>query len=415
MHLVVIGNGVAGITAALEVRRREPGWRITVVSKESKYHWSRPALMYVFLGHMSYRETKPFEDSYWDDRRIELLRDRATAVDPEKKTVALARGGSLSYDKLLLATGSEPNRFGWPGQDLDGVQGLYGLQDLHRLSENVRGTERAVIVGGGLIGVELAEMLHSHGIHVTFLVRESSYWNAVLPAEESALVNDVIRRAGIDLRLSTELGEIEDDGQGRAGAVVTNAGERISCRLVGLTAGVRPSVGFLRGGPVPLGRGILVDDYLRSPVADVFAAGDCAEIETKGEAPNRIDQVWYTGKMQGEAVAATICGDPCAYDPGIWFNSAKFFDLEYQVYGQVNRDLPGERSLYWEHPDRRRAIRIVHVDGAVVGFNVMGIRFRHEVCERWLRERANVDAVVRDLGRAGFDPELSPRLTEQMR
>lgn len=409
MHVAIIGNGVTGITAALRLREKQPDWRITVVSGESRYHYSRPALMYLFMGHMRYEDVKPFEDSYWEEHRIDLVRDWVTAIDVEGKQLELHRGTPLAWDKLLLATGSKPNRFGWPGQDLDGVQGLWGLNDLVTLNETVERTRRGVIVGGGLIGIEFAEMLHSRGIHVSFLVRESSYWNRVMPAEESAMINREILAHGLDLRLDTELAEIVDDGQGRVGGVVTKAGERIDCQVVGLTAGVSPNVDLVRDSAIELGRGILVDGSLRTPTPDVYAAGDCAEIVVPDAERNMIQQVWYTGKKQGEVVADVIAGAERTYDPGIWFNSAKFLDLEYHTYGRVNMHVPGEETLYWEHADGRHAVRIVHLDGKVIGFNLMGIRWRHEVCERWILEERSVDHVLDHMDEANFDPELFRR------
>ena len=97
------------------------------------------------------------------------------------------------------------------------------------------------------------------------------------------------------------------------------------------------------------------------------------------------------------------------YDSGIWFNSAKFFDVEYQTYGQVNLHVEGEQNLYWEHPTENVAVRIVHKDGCVIGFNFMGIRYRHEVCERWLREERDVAYVLEHLAAGNFDPEFFRR------
>ena len=182
MHVAIIGNGISGVSTALRLREKQPGWRISLISGESKYHYSRPALMYVFMGHMGYQETKPYEDSFWERERLELVRGWVNEIDVEGRTLKLVGQPPITWDELVIATGSKSNKFGWPGQDLDGVQGLYGLPDLKRLYENARRTRHAVIVGGGLIGIELAEMLCSRGIRVTFLVREDSYWDNVLPA-----------------------------------------------------------------------------------------------------------------------------------------------------------------------------------------------------------------------------------------
>lgn len=409
MHVVIIGNGVTGATTALELRRRDPACRITMISGESKYHYARPALMYIFMGHMSYQDTKPFEDHTWVEQRIDLLRDWVTAIDTDGRRLELHNGGSLDYDQLLIATGSRSNKFGWPGQDLDGVQGLWDLQDLKQLYDTAQRTRHAVIVGGGLIGIELGEMLHSRGLPVTFLVREVSYWDNVLPAEESAMISRLIREAGFGLKLETNLESIEGDDQGRACAVHTDAGERIECELVGLTAGVSPNIDLVKDSTIDTGRGILVDYSLRTNVDGVLAAGDCAEIVTPGDGRNLIQQVWYTGKAQARIAAAVLAGQDASYDPGIWYNSAKFLDLEYHTYGQVNMRVEGESNIYWEHPDGKHAIRLVTVDDRIIGINTMGIRFRHRVCEAWIADQRSVDYVIDHLAEANFDPEFYDR------
>ena len=116
MHTVILGNGVTGVSAALALRKLDPNRRITILSGESKYHYSRPALMYIFMGHMRYQDTKPFEDSFWEEQRLELVRDWVTRIDTEKRELVLHKGSPLAFDQLLIATGSKSNKFGWPGQ-----------------------------------------------------------------------------------------------------------------------------------------------------------------------------------------------------------------------------------------------------------------------------------------------------------
>lgn len=417
MNVVIIGNGITGVSAAIRIRQLQPDWKITVISGESTYHYSRPALMYIFMGHMSYKDTKPYEDDFWTKNKINLVRDWVIGIDFKNKRLKLNISNLMNYDRLLVATGSKSNKFGWPGQDLRGVQGLYDLMDLRLLYENVKDVKHAVIVGGGLIGIELAEMLHSRNIHVTFLVREDYYWHNVLPVEESKMICRIIRQEGIDLFLKTELKEIVDDGTGRVKGVITDKDERIDCGFVGLTAGVSPNIDLVKDSEINTGRGVLVDWSLRTNIPDIFAAGDCAEIITEGEERNLIQQVWYTGKMQGKVAGEVMAGMESTYDPGIWYNSAKFLNLEYQTYGWVN-NIPkeGENHLFWEHPNGNHAIRIVYSEasGELIGMNLMGLRYRHKVCESWIKDKRTISYVLDHLHEANFDAEFLEKFEEEI-
>lgn len=365
--------------------------------------------MYIYMGHMKYENTKPYEDWFWQKNRIELKRAYVQKVNPDSHSIEFADGTSMNYDELIIATGSKPNKFGWKGQELKGVQGLYSLQDLELMEESTQGISKAVVVGGGLIGIEMAEMLRSRGFEVTMLVRETSFWNTVLPKEESELINRHIRTHKVDLRLATELEEILGDENGKVRAVRTRFGEEIPCQFVGLTVGVSPNVSFLKDAGIDIDKGILVDGELRTNVSNIYALGDCAQL--RNPKPNRkaIEAVWYAGKMMGETVAATICGQPTDYDPGIWFNSAKFFDIEYQTYGTVLPELKeNEDFIFWDGNDGKRCLRIVFDKGSksVLGFNAFGIRLRHDVCDAWIRNGATISEVISNLDKANFDPEF---------
>lgn len=408
MHIVIIGNGIAGISTARHIRKLSDH-DITVISAETDFFWSRTALMYIFMGHMEFEHTKPYEDFFWKKNRINLLRKYVTGIKSEEKTISFAEGGDLKYDKLVLATGSRSNRYGWPGQDLAGVQGMVSYQDLRSMEQYARDTERAVIVGGGLIGIEMAEMFHSRHIPVTFLVREKSFWGGVMPAEESAMINREIRRNGIDLRLQTELKEILPDENGRARAVITNTGEEIACQFVGLTAGVSANITLAESAGIETGRAFKVDDYLETSVKDIYAIGDCAELRNPAPDRRAIEAVWYTGKLMGPVLAKTLTGTPSEYTQSTWFNSAKFLDIEWQTYGTVtNHPAEGIKHLFWEHEDGTKLIRIAYdaETNAVTGFNTMGIRYRKDVCIKWIDTKTSIEEVLTNLSLANFDPEF---------
>lgn len=407
--IIIIGNGIAGSTAARYIRKNSDH-DITMISGESQYPFSRTALMYIYMGHMKFDHTKLYEDWFWAKNRIHLVQKWVKNIDTDRQLIVLDDGNELAYDHLIIATGSKSNKFGWPGQDLKGVQGLYHLQDLENMEATTKkGIQRAVIVGGGLIGIEMAEMFHSRQIPVTFLVRENSFWNLVLPVEESEMINRHIVAYGIDLRLHEELFEIKGTKDHVSSIVCKNSGEEIFCQFVGITVGVSPNIDFVKSSGIRTNRGILVDSFLKTSVANVYAIGDCAELLEADANRRPIEAVWYTGRMMGMTVAQSICNEPTRYRPGIWFNSAKFFDIEYQVYGDIPSKTPDHiTTLYWQHPTENKAIRINYetATGFVTGFNLMGIRYRHLVCEKWISDRTNIENVLENLSLANFDPEF---------
>ncbi|MGY6650062.1 NAD(P)/FAD-dependent oxidoreductase [Wenyingzhuangia sp. IMCC45574] len=415
-NVIIIGNGIAGVTAARHIRKKSDH-KITIISAETDYFFSRTALMYIFMGHMKFEHTQPYENWFWKKNRIELVKAYVNSVNTTTKELALDNGTSLHYDDLIIATGSTPNKFGWPGQDLKAVTGMYSKQDLDTITEYSKDCHRAVIVGGGLIGIEMAEMLVSKGIPVTFLVRESSFWNGVLPDGESEMVNRHIKEHHIDLKLGTSLSEIISDENGRAKAIVTDKGETISCNLVGLTAGVSPNVAFLKDSGIELGRGVLVNRQLETNIPNVYAIGDCAQ-QHEGIGERRpIEAVWYTGRMMGETVARTICGKPSEYQPGQWFNSAKFLDIEYQTYGWVwAKPKENEARFYWEHKDGKKCIHINYDKDSkeFIGINTFGIRMRHKKFDQWLNEKQSVHHVLEHLKDANFDPEFYAQHEEEI-
>ena len=411
-HIVIIGNGISGVTAARHIRKLS-NKKITIISSETPHFFSRTALMYIYMGHMKFENTKPYEDWFWSKNNIELKQARVNSIDTENKCLILENNESFPYDKLIIATGSKPNKFGWPGQDLEGVMGMYHKQDLEKLEKyapNNKVCKRAVIVGGGLIGIELAEMLHSRNIPVTFLVRENSFWNGVLPEQESEMINKEILDNHIDLRLGVNLKEIKSDEKGQVKSIIiAETGEEIECNVVGLTAGVSPNIEFVKSSNIETNRGVLVNRFLETNIKDIYAIGDCAEQRDAIGQRRPIEAVWYTGRMMGETVAQTICDNPTEYKPGHWFNSAKFIDIEYQTYGWVwAKPRENEARFFWQHKDGKKAIHINFDKDSkeFIGINTFGIRMRHEFFDNVLTEKKSVNHVLAHLADANFDPEF---------
>ena len=356
MDIVIVGNGIAGITTAIEARRLDKNARIFVISSEHLYHYSRPALMYIYMADMKLEHTQPYEKYFWKEQKINLVYDHVTSFDFKKKKLFLEKGEQISYDKLVLAVGAVGNKFSWPGENLPGTLTFTSLQDLEVLERRTppAGKKkkeyknfRAVIVGGGLIGIEVAEMMHRRNIDTTFLVREESYWPRALSFEEGKMIEEEILEHGIDLRMMTELKKIHPNATGEVGWVSTNKRDKIDCNVVVITAGVRPNIDQFRKTQLKLKRGICVNQKFETNMVDVYACGDCAEIflDSSGK-KSVVELLWYTGRMHGQVVAENLLGGDKKYDRGIWYNSAKFFRIDYHTYGLVNHHIKGEQEIY---------------------------------------------------------------------
>ncbi|RME92381.1 MAG: NAD(P)/FAD-dependent oxidoreductase [Candidatus Hydrogenedentota bacterium] len=420
MKTVIIGNGIAGVTTALELRKKNKKLEIVIISDESKYFYSRPALMYLYMGQLKLKDTQPFEPWFWSKKKIELVFGRVEKLVPHKKEIVLTNGKKLNYDKLVLATGSIGRKFGWPGQDLPGVSCFTNLRELEAIQKKTEvPISRAVVVGGGLIGIEAAEMLRSRNIPVTFVVREKTYWDIALSPEEGKIVQEEILDHGVDLRMQTELKEIHGDTTHGVSAVSLTDGSKLPCELVIIATGVTPNISLAKGTKLKVGRGFIVNRKLETNIKDIYAVGDCAELQPlpnkKGK--NTVEALWYTGKMQAKVLAENLLGGNQLYDRGIWYNSAKFFTIDFHTYGFVGHHLPNEKEYFYRVPNEKKSLRLVEQDGIFIGLNALGIRFRHKICEDWIRQKKTMEYVKRNLHEANFEQEFSTafaKLTQVM-
>jgi NADPH-dependent 2,4-dienoyl-CoA reductase/sulfur reductase-like enzyme len=408
MRYVIIGNGVAGTTAALTLRAREPEAEITMVSGESDYFFSRTALMYAYMDRMTLRDLEPYERKVFAKQRIGLVRDWIVDLDATARILKLKSGRTIAYDRLLLATGSLGTRADWPGLESakEGVVHFVTLDNLAQCERLTPSTREAVVVGGGLIGVELVECLVFHGKKVTYLVRSPWYWPGALAREESEIVSEHIRRHGVDLQGTEEVAEVLAGADGRVRGVRTKSGAEFGCQMLGIAIGVDPAVDWLRAVKTPpkIARGILVSPSFETSLPGVWAAGDCAEFAQDGEWV--VEQIWYSAKRQGELAARAMLGDRVRYEPPIFYNSAKFFEIEYTSTGSIGKPPQGSRTFFCRIPGKEASVRIVEQNGAVIGVNMLGARWDHTFFERWIAERRGMGYVVEHLQEAQFDVEF---------
>ena len=412
--LVIIGNGIAGTTLARWVRKLSD-FEIEMISDESPLFYSRTALMYIFMGDVKLQDTYGYPEAFFEKNNIKLIHARAEHIDTAQKTILLKKEGAnfeTSYDYLVIATGSKPTFYNWPNQNAKGVQGFYHLDDLQELEKNAKHAKNAVLVGGGLIGIELAEMLQRRAINTHFLIREKWYWNGVLPDCDAQLLTSYIAEECPGLALETSLDKIEVNAQNEVIGVTTTTGESIACDLVGIATGVHPNIDWLKETSIETDKGVLIDAHFETNIKDIFAIGDCAQHKMPPKDRRNVEAVWYTGRIMGETLARHLCLEPSVYAPGPWFNSAKFFELEYQTYGLVSSDrMKKKNEIHFQcvldsTNHKWITIALDRNNNTFLGINSFGIRWRHEVFEQWLIEKKTSDFIVNNMTKALFDPEF---------
>jgi NADPH-dependent 2,4-dienoyl-CoA reductase/sulfur reductase-like enzyme len=412
-EFIIIGNGVAGTHAALALRhhRSPEAARITLISDEAPYFFSRTALMYAFMDRLERRDLEPIERHVYDELKIERIQSRALDLDASAHTVTLANGRVLPFDRCLLATGARPRTIPFDrDRDIqDGLVHFVTLSDLDACERLAATSEQAVVVGGGLIGIELVECLLHHGLDVTFLVREPYFWPAALSPREGQLISRRIRDHGVRLIHDQELAGVDIDAAGRVSAVHTTANEALPAQLLGICVGVSPRVEWLESASTPprISGGLVVDPSFSTSLPHVFGAGDCVCVHFDDGRPPFHEPIWYTARDQGRLAALSMLDEPVQYDPPVFYNSSKFFDVEYTTVGSVN-DLPaGSSTLFRSATDRLVTQRIAFdSDRRVLGFSMLGSRWDHRVLIRWIHEQRSVDYVREHLASARFDVEF---------
>lgn len=444
MRIVIVGNGVAGIEAALAVRARRPSWSVTIVSEESDHFVARTALMYVLAGQLRELELEPLERDAYPRHGFERVRARAVGIDPAEKRLLLSgEPGTLPYDRLLVACGSRPRPAPWPGAELGGVGHFVTLADLDWLRAELgqavsprvavapalaagtspyarravaaerrgRPCRRPVVIGGGLIGLEVTEALASLDLAPRLVVREEWLWPMGLDTGDAAFIVEHVRRHGVEVELGADVVRLVGDAAGHVCAVETRGGTS-PADVVVVAIGVVPQTEWLAGALAlePASGGIRVDSALRTSASDVLAAGDCAAVPT-ASGQLALEQLWYTARAQGRVAGARLVGEDVTYSRGIPYNAAKLFDVEWTTVGPLDSPQPSDASFV---ADERGAVRsrtrLVAREGRFLGGTFLGRRWEHTTLMRWIDEGRPIEWVRRHLDEAAFDMELVPPL-----
>ncbi len=330
-RVVIVGGGMAGGSAASTLRQEGFDGPIVLVGAEEHAPYERPPLSKEFLrGEQAFEEAYLRPPDWYAQNEIELRSGvRAERIDPSSKEVALEGGEVLGYDLALLATGSRNRRFPIPGLDLEGVMDLRTVADAERIKSAAAGGGRAMVVGMGFIGAEVAASLRSLGVEVAAIEPFETPLFRIVGPEVGRVVEAFHRDHGVALHFGETVDRFQ--GSSRVEAVVTKSGLRLECDFAVVGVGVQPNVEIAEGSGIAVDNGIVVDATLASNADGVWAAGDVARHDHPVFGPVRIEHFDNALKM-GPAAARNMLGAGKPFDDAHWFWSDQY-DMNLQMAG----------------------------------------------------------------------------------
>ena len=414
---VLIGGGPAAVAAAEAIHGAEPGAEIVLVSADAHGYYSRPGLAYYLTKEIPEKGLRPFSPGELRGLGVAPVTARAVGVDPAAHTVTLEGGARLGYDRLLLATGSTAVPARVPGAELDGVVKLDDLDDAREIIRRSAAAKNAVVVGGGITALEIVEGLRAHRVRVDYFMRQDRYWRNVLSETESSVIEDELRLGGVRIRPFTELVRIIGR-DGRVTAVETGDGTRIPCDLVAVAIGVRPRTELAGDAGLACDRGVLVDEYLCTSDADIFAAGDLAETLNPVSGRRTIEVLWHSAVHKGRVAGLNMVSGPThRYEEGPSLNITRLAGVNTTIIGAVgsgkDADLVGLSrgdSQTWselgdatlvETQANGARIRMQIVGRVVVGVVVMGEQDLSFKLQELVEAHADLGGVAERLGAPG--------------
>jgi nitrite reductase (NADH) large subunit len=341
MRYVIIGNGVAGITAAETIRQYDPEGGITLIGDESVPPYCRPMISLVLEGAISPEKLPIRSSRFYEDLNIQaVLGNRVTGIDVDKRTVAVD-GASFGFDRLLIATGADPRPIKAEGVALENISYMRTQDHVRTMLAGLKGARRALVLGGGLVGFKAAYGLLRRGLTVTMLIRSGYPLSMQVDEEAGLMIRDELVRHGLDVRVDIEA--IAFEGDGRVRAAHLSDGSRLPCDIVVIGKGVLPALAFVPRDRIRTDLGIVVDGRMETSVAGIFAAGDVAEYVDIARNTPWVNAIWPEAVNQGRIAGLNMAGRRVTYPGSLSRNVIRIFDLDIMAGGVVD---PPQDALY---------------------------------------------------------------------
>jgi NAD(P)H-nitrite reductase large subunit len=412
---VIVGASAAGIGAIEAIRKVDPTGTITIITEECCADYSRPMISDLVSGKADMQKMKCRADNFWIENNVDArLNKKATSLDVAGKNVTLEDGEKISYEKLLLATGGKPFAPKMEGQEKDGVFTFTTMSEAQRLAEKIENThaKNAVVIGAGLIGISVTEALVKRGLKVTVVELQEKILSLLLDSKTSDMVEAVIKKAGVNFATGQSVQKIlgKPDNENAVGGVILTKGEQVPCDIVVVAIGVIPRTELVTGTDVKTNRGIIVDNFMQTNIADIYASGDVAEAYDFILNQNRLLPLWPLAVLEGQVAGYNMAGKKTTYEGGTNMSSLKYFGIPIVSIGNANPK-PDDTTLeVLTKFDMENNIykKLVLKDNVIVGMTMVNSIDRAGIVFNLMKNRVNVKKFKQDLLRDDFGWAVLP-------
>ena len=375
---VIIGDGIAGSSAAETIREADPDADVTVITDEGEALYNRILIKEFAKGKLPEAPISIHEPEWYDERDIDLeLNTHVTGVDTDAHEIHTHEGDSYEYDKLLVATGGTPAQLPVDNADADGIHHFWTFQDARNIRKHAEQTDDAIIVGAGLLGIDLAAISGAQGIDGKFLMRGNRWWRYALSLDGAEIIHDAMRGVGVEPVLESGVDHFEVDPDGN----------RYEGDFAGVAIGLDFNTEFLEGSGVELDDGIVVDEYMQTNVEDVYAAGDITQFYDTILDEQAQNGAWGSAKEQGSVAGANMVAD-AEQEEFRWVSSYSIthFDFPFLSFGHPTLGDEDCERKYSENEWRRLTFK----DGKLIGGVLIGDLSQQSKFKKLIREEREV-------------------------
>jgi nitrite reductase (NADH) large subunit len=409
-NYLILGTGVAGMGAAEAIRGVDKNGTISFIGEDPHGYYSRPGLAYYLTGEVDEKLLYPYRPQDYKALNAHFLRGSAAHILTQEHIVELSDG--IPYDRLLIAVGSSAIRLSVPGANLEGVVKLDHMEDAKRILSSAKRARTAVVVGGGITALELAEGLAARKLKVHLLIRTARYWSNVLDEVESEIIEKRLKDEKITIHFESELVEILGK-RGKVSGIRLADGQQVACDMLAYGIGIQPRMSMAKEAGIACERGILADEHLRTNLPDIFAAGDVAQVYDPASGRSVIDSLWGPAREQGAVAGMNMAGKNMAYLKAVPFNVTRLAGLTTTIIGAVGSGhdgdpvtiARGDSETWRDVPDAIIAqsgfdvnhMRLMVASKTIVGAIVMGDQKLSSALQTIIRDRVDITPIREQL------------------